>query len=163
MKEKIINVFHKSCYFEILHVTYMRTKIFLLRLYFYSFYRLLNENEKKGGIFMANRKRNKQIIVRVTEEERELIELKMAQLPTAQLGAYMRKMAIDGYIILLDVPEIKKHTAELSAIGRNINIIAKRICQNVIYEQDIKDIKSLVDEIWKSERKLLSHFLNIEK
>jgi len=112
---------------------------------------------------MANRVRNKQIIVRVTEEERELIELKMAQLPTAQLGAYMRKMAIDGYIIFLDVPEIKKHTAELSAIGRNINIIAKRICQNTIYEQDIKDIKSLMDEIWKSERKLLSHFLNIKK
>ena len=75
----------------------------------------------------------------------------------------MRKMAIDGYIILLDIPEIKKHTAELSAIGRKINIIAKRICQNTIYEQDIKDIKSLMDEIWKSERKLLSHFLNIKK
>ena len=112
---------------------------------------------------MANRKRNKQIIVRVTEEERELIELKMVQLPTAQLGAYMRKMAIDEYIILLDTPEIKKHTAELSAIGRNINIIAKRICQNTIYEQDIKDIKNLMDEIWKLERKLLSHFLNIKK
>ena len=141
----------------------MRTKIFSQWLYFYIFYRLLNEYQKKGGIFIANRKRNKQIIVRVTEEERELIELKMAQLPTAQLGAYMRKMAIDGYIILLDIPEIKKHTAELSAIGRNINIIAKRICQNTIYEQDIKDIKSLMDEIWKSERKLLSHFLNIKK
>ena len=163
MKEKIIKVFRISCYFEFLRITYMRTKFFLLRLYFYNFHRLLNENEKKGGIFMANRKRNKQIIVRVTEEERELIELKMAQLPTAQLGAYMRKMAIDGYIILLDIPEIKKHTAELSAIGRNINIIAKRICQNVIYEHDIKDIKTLMDEIWKSERKLLSHFLNIKK
>ena len=112
---------------------------------------------------MANRKRNKQIIVRVTEEERKLIDLKMSQLPTSRLGAYMRKMAIDGYIILLDIPEIKKHTAELSAIGRNINIIAKRICQNTIYEQDLKDIKSLMDEIWKSERKLLSHFLNIKK
>ena len=110
---------------------------------------------------MANRKRNKQIIVRVTEEERELIELKMAQLPTSQLGAYMRKMAIDGYIILLDIPEVKKHTAELSAIGRNINIIAKRICQNTVYEQDIKDLKTLMDEVWKSERKLLSYFLKV--
>ena len=163
IKEKIIKVFHKSCYLEFLNVTYMRTNFFSQWLYFYNFHRLLNEHKKKGGIFMAYRKRNKQIIVRVTEEERELIELKMAQLPTAQLGAYMRKMAIDGYIILLDIPEIKKHTAELSAIGRNINIIAKRICQNVIYEQDIKDIKSLMDEIWKSERKLLSHFLNIKK
>ena len=83
---------------------------------------------------MANRVRNKQIIVRVTEEERALIDLKMSQLPTSRLGAYMRKMAIDGYIILLDVPEIKKHTAELNAIGRNINIIARKVSQNIFYE-----------------------------
>ena len=51
---------------------------------------------------MANRKRNKQIIVRVTEEERELIELKMAQLPTAQLGAYMKKIETSACSCTLD-------------------------------------------------------------
>lgn len=112
---------------------------------------------------MANRVRNKQIIVRVTEEERALIDLKMAQLPTSRLGAYMRKMAIDGHIILLDIPEIKKHTAELNAIGRNINIIARKVSQNVFYEQDIKELKNLMDEVWKTERKLLLHFQRVSK
>ena len=90
---------------------------------------------------MANRKRNKQIIVRVTEEERELIELKMAQLPTAQLGAYMRKMAIDGYIIYTDIKNIKQYIGELQTIGKNINQIAKRVnATGEIYAQDIEDM-----------------------
>ena len=48
---------------------------------------------------MANRKRNIQMKFYVTEEEKRLIDEKMAQLPTQRYGAYFRKMAIDGYII----------------------------------------------------------------
>ena len=48
---------------------------------------------------MANRKRNIVLRCPVTAEERKMIELKMQQLPTQQIGAYLRKMAIDGYII----------------------------------------------------------------
>ena len=52
---------------------------------------------KKRRLPMANRKRNIQMKFYVTEEEKRLIEEKMAQLPTQRHGAYMRKMAIDGY------------------------------------------------------------------
>ncbi|WP_227821530.1 plasmid mobilization protein [Clostridioides sp. ZZV14-6345] len=55
---------------------------------------------------MQNRKRDIQIIVRVTEQEWQLIAEKMAQIPTDNLAAYARKMLIDGYIILLDTAEI---------------------------------------------------------
>ena len=48
---------------------------------------------------MANRKRNIQVKFYVTAEEKELMEQKMAQLQTKRMGAYLRKMAIDGYII----------------------------------------------------------------
>ena len=51
---------------------------------------------------MNNRKRNVQIKFRVTEEERSLIEEKMKQVPTRNMEAYLRKMAIDGYIIQID-------------------------------------------------------------
>ena len=76
---------------------------------------------------MANRKRNIQMKFWVTEEEKRLIDEKMAQLPTRRYGAYLRKMAIDGYIIYTDTTEIKAFTSELSAIGRNINQIAKPV------------------------------------
>ena len=63
----------------------------------------------------------------VTEDEKRLIDEKMSQLPTRRYGAYLRKMAIDGYIIYTDTADIKAFTKELSAIGRNINQITKRI------------------------------------
>ena len=70
---------------------------------------------------MANRKRNIQVKFYVTPEEKELIEQKMAQLQTKRSGAYLRKMAIDGYIIYVDTRDIKEMNKLLSAIGRNIN------------------------------------------
>ena len=57
-----------------------------------------------------------QIIIRVTEEERALIEEKMRQIPTLNLSAYARKILIDGYIITLDLREVKGHTAQLQKI-----------------------------------------------
>ena len=92
---------------------------------------------------MANRKRNIQIKFYVTEEEKRLIDQKMVQLPTQRYGAYLRKMAIDGYIIYTDTADIKAFTKELSAIGRNINQIAKRInAGGPAYQDDM-------DEIWR--------------
>ena len=57
---------------------------------------------------MKNRTRPVRIEFRVTEQERQLIQKKMAQLGTHNMGAYLRKMAIDGYIIKVDYTEQKK-------------------------------------------------------
>ena len=73
---------------------------------------------KKRGDFMANRQRNIQLKIWVNEEEKKLIEKKMSQLPTSQIGAYLRKMAIDGYIIYVDVKKIKQYIQELQANGK---------------------------------------------
>ena len=91
---------------------------------------------------MANRKRNIQMKFYVTEEEKRLIDEKMAQLPTRRYGAYLRKMAIDGYIIQLDTTDIKRMNAALSAIGRNINQIAKRLnAGGPAYQADMEEIR----------------------
>ena len=106
---------------------------------------------------MANRKRP--IILRcpVTAEERALIEQKMAQLPTQRIGAYLRKMAIDGYIIYTDTTDIKAFTAELSAIGRNINQIAKKLnAGGSVYQADIEEIRARQEQIWQLQRHILS-------
>ena len=106
---------------------------------------------------MAVRKRNIQIKFYITEEEKQLIEQKMAQLPTQRIGAYLRKMAIDGYIIYTDTTDIKAFTAELSAIGRNINQIAKRLnAGSPAYQADIQEIRERLDEIWQLQRRILS-------
>lgn len=113
---------------------------------------------------MENRKRNVQIIIRVTEEERALIEEKMQQIPTLNLSAYARKMLIDGYIITLDLQEVKGHTAQLQKIGVNINQIAKRINETErIYADDMDEIKRAMEEVWRLERRLLLQFKGLTK
>ncbi len=83
---------------------------------------------------MENRKRNIQMKFYVTEEEKRLIDEKMKQLPIKQYGAYFRKMAIDGYILVVDRSDTKAGT---------------------VYRQDIEDIKKAVDEIWRLQRRTL--------
>ena len=105
---------------------------------------------------MVNRKRS--IILRcpVTVEERNLIEKKMAQLQTKRIGASLRKMAIDGYIIYVDTRDIKEMNKLLSAIGRNINQIAKRInAGGPTYRADIEEIRERLDQIWQLQRRIL--------
>lgn len=105
---------------------------------------------------MANRKRPIVLRCPVTAEERKLIEQKMAQIPTKRIGAYLRKMAIDGYIIYTDTTDIKEMNQILGAISWNINQIAKRINGGgTVYQEDMEEIKDRLDEIWKLQRELL--------
>lgn len=113
---------------------------------------------------MENRKRNVQIIVRVTEDERTLIEEKMRQIPTMNLSAYSRKMLINGYIIVLDLQKVKAHTVQLQKIGGNLNQITKCINETGrIYDNDMDELKRLMNEVWKLERQLLLQFKGLTK
>ncbi|MDU3679704.1 MAG: plasmid mobilization relaxosome protein MobC [Flavonifractor plautii] len=105
---------------------------------------------------MANRKRPIVLRCPVTAEERALIERKMAQLHTKQIGAYLRKMAIDGYVIYVDTADIKEMTKALGAIGRNINQIAKRVnAGGPAYQADMEEIRERLDQIWQLQRRIL--------
>ena len=99
---------------------------------------------------MKNRTRPARIEFRVTEQERQLIQKKMEQLGTKNMGAYLRKMAIDGYIIKMDYTEQKKLAAAISRVAGNINQICRRINQTGhFYEDDIVDLKAKQSEIWE--------------
>ena len=104
---------------------------------------------------MANRKRPIVLRCPVTAEERALIEQKMAQLHTKRIGAYLRKMAIDGYIIQVDTTDIKEMTRALSAIGRNINQIAKRLnAGGPAYQAHMEGIRGRMEPIWQVQKPL---------
>jgi len=105
-------------------------------------------NQREDG-----RKRKVQIKFRVTEAERDLINEKMRLLHTNNLAAYLRKMAIDGYIIAADHSDLKAMTYEIQKIGVNINQIAKRINTTGNADvQDLAEIKEVLAEIWRLQR-----------
>ena len=76
---------------------------------------------------MAKRKRDIQLKVRVTPEERAMIEAKMAQLGTTNMAAFMRKMAIDGYVVKLDLPELRELVSLLRYSSNNLNQLTRRV------------------------------------
>ena len=100
---------------------------------------------------MAERKRNKEIHFYVTEEERKLIRRKMIESKTKNMGAYLRKMAIDGYIVNTDTTPLKKQYEEMHKIGVNINQIAKKVnTTGDLYPEEMKELKEMVKELWFS-------------
>lgn len=99
---------------------------------------------------MNNRTRPVRIEFRVTEQEHQLIKRKMEQLGTKNMGAYLSKMAIDGYIIKVDYTEQKKLAAAVSRVAGNINQICRRINHTGhFYEDDIVELKAKQCEIWE--------------
>ena len=103
---------------------------------------------------MADRTRPIRIEFCVAEQEKKLIESKMAQLGTRNMGAYLRKMTIDGYIIKVDYIKVdyteqKKLAAAVSRAATNINHICRRInSTGHFYADDIADLKERQAEIW---------------
>ena len=98
---------------------------------------------------MAERTRPIRIEFCVTEQERQLIQSKMAQLGTKNMGAYLRKMAIDGYIIKVDYTQQKKLAAAVSRVASNINQICRRInSTGSLYAEDVAELKERQAEIW---------------
>ena len=86
----------------------------------------------------------------VTEEERKLIRRKMIESKTKNMGAYLRKMAIDGYIVNTDTTPLKKQYEEMHKIGVNINQIAKKVnTTGDLYPEEMQELKEMVKELWR--------------
>jgi SepF-like predicted cell division protein (DUF552 family) len=103
-----------------------------------------------------NRIRPKQIKFFVNDKEYELMRKKMAQFGTENMSAYIRKMVIDGYVINLDLPELRELSSKMKRISNSENQIAKRLNETGnIYEADIEEIKKNQEEIYEGIRQIL--------
>ena len=80
----------------------------------------------------------------------------MREAGTANMGAYLRKMALDGYILRLDLPELKEILSQLRYMGNNVNQIAKRANQvGVIDEMDIRGVSKRQERMLEQMARLL--------
>ena len=108
------------------------------------------------------RNRTEQIKFWATPEEKDLILKKMALYGTSNMGAYLRKMAIDGYVIKLELPELKEMIRLLGIANNNINQIARSLnSTGRIYEVDIQEIRDRIDGLYDYARKILDSLAKI--
>ena len=112
---------------------------------------------------MANRNRPIQVKFRVTPEERAMIDRRMAQAETINMAAYLRKMAIDGYVVKLDLPELRDLISLLRRTSNNFNQIARRVnSTDRIYADDIQEMKTMIEQTWEATNKVLEKLAAID-
>ena len=104
----------------------------------------------------AKRNRDIQVNFRVSPQELELIGKKMEMAGTRNREAYLRKMAIDGYVVKLDVPEMKEMVSLMRYSSNNLNQLTRRVHETGrVYDTDLEDILQKQEAIWNGLREIL--------
>ena len=108
------------------------------------------------------RKRDVQLNFRVSPEELALIEQKMAQLGTTNREAYLRKMALDGYVVRLELPELKELVSLMRYSSNNLNQLTRRVHETGrIYDADLEDISQRQEALWDGVHQVLTQLAKL--
>ena len=108
------------------------------------------------------RKRDVQLNFRVSSEELALIEQKMAQLGTSNREAYLRKMALDGYVVRLELPELKELVSLMRRSSNNLNQLTRRVHETGrIYDADLEDISQRQEALWDGVHQILTQLAKL--
>ena len=109
------------------------------------------------AITMAKRKRDVPVLFWVSAEELELIHQKMQQYGTENLSAYLRKMALDGYVVKLDLPELKELVTLMRRSSNNLNQLARKVHETGrVYDADLEDISQRQEQLWEGVKEILT-------
>ncbi|MDR2088529.1 MAG: plasmid mobilization relaxosome protein MobC [Clostridiales Family XIII bacterium] len=110
-----------------------------------------------------NRKRDVHFHFCVDEEEAALIRRRMAEMGVTSMGAYFRKMAINGYHVTLDLSDVREMVRLLKNATDNVNQIAKRVNETrSIYAADVEDLRRRYGELWGAANKILTGLAGIK-
>ena len=107
-------------------------------------------------------KKEKQLLVRISDADKERIQAKMEEAGILNMSAYIRKMALDGICVRLDLAEVRQLIVLLQRCSNNLNQYAKRANETgSVYAADIEDLRSRLEEIWELSRQSLARLASI--
>lgn len=110
----------------------------------------------------AKRKREVQLNFRVSPQELAVIEEKMSQFGTKNREAYLRKMALDGYVVKLELPELKELVSLMRYSSNNLNQLTRRVHETGrVYDADLEDISRRQDQLWEGVREILTQIAKL--
>ena len=119
--------------------------------------------KRERVLLPPERKRDKQLKIWVSQEELDMIYEKMADFGTRHMGAFIRKLVIDGYVIKLEIPELKEIIRLLGPIGNNVNQMARKLnAGGSIYREDIAEVTAKLDAIYTQLEKILKRLSKIK-
>ena len=102
-------------------------------------------------------KRDQDVHFLASKEEVERIHEKMDELGIRSMGAYLRKMAVDGYVVQLDLPELKELVSLLRRSSNNLNQLTRKVHETGrIYDVDLEDISQRQEQLWEGVKEILT-------
>lgn len=108
-------------------------------------------------------KRNQQVKFWASNAEIQIIQRRKESAGFRCLGAYLRKMAMDGYIIVIDLSDVKEAIRLLRINANNLNQYAKRANETGnIYLEDIQELQKAQEELWQVMRDILERLSSIK-
>ena len=103
------------------------------------------------------RKRDVPVLFWVSAAELDAIQQKMEQFGTKNLSAYLRKMAVDGYVVQLDLPELKELVSLMRYSSNNLNQLTRKVHETGrVYDADLEDISQRQEQIWEGVKEILT-------
>ena len=107
-------------------------------------------------------KKEEELKIRISPKDKERIRSKMEEAGILNMSAYVRKMALDGICVKLDLEEVRQLIVLLQRCSNNLNQYAKRANETgSVYAADIEDLQSRLDEIWELSRQFLARLASI--
>lgn len=96
-------------------------------------------------------------IIRMTPDELQMIHQKMEQFGTRNFSAFVRKMAIDGYVVKLELPELKELVSLLRYSSNNLNQLTKRVHETGrFYDADLEELQQSQERLWDAAQSILA-------
>lgn len=106
--------------------------------------------------------KDQQINIRLSQRERKCIERRMSEMGVKNMSAFIRKMALNGYCVKLDLKEVKELVFLLRMCSNNLNQYAKKANETgSIFQRDIVDLKVRLDRLWENSREIVERLASI--
>ena len=106
---------------------------------------------------IGRRDRTNELKVFLSDNEQYVLDNKVKASGMRNKSDYIRHMILYNYTYDCNYDELREYNRQLSAIGRNINMIRERIMKTGnAYEEDLNEIKELMDKIWHTHESMLS-------
>ena len=106
---------------------------------------------------LSNRIRKNLIQFYLSDEEQYILDEKFRLSGMKSKSAFLRKLILYGYVYEVDYSYLRNYNTELGRISSNLNQIAKRINSTEhIYQEDMKELKELMNQVWHTQKSMLS-------
>ena len=106
---------------------------------------------------MANRKRTNPVQFYLDDDEQFILDEKFRLSGMKSKSAFLRKLILYGYVYDVDYSYLRNYNTELGRISSSLNQIAKRIhSTGNIYKEYMDEVKELMNEVWRTQKSMLS-------